>query len=187
MATGPGTGPGNEVNRVTTSRRSRRAGAALTAALLATLILAACAPTVRGSTAFSPLPVRPGDTLTVEAGGTLFLEREYSYADFSLREGDFGRRLWVPEGASAESADVRDVFALRRLDAPPSWDFGVERLRALRETRSSFGRATTTRSVVAVFRLRVPDNAPAGLYTIDGTLEAQTGARQELALRVRVP
>lgn len=167
--------------------RTGRALVALAAALLASLLLASCAPAARGSSAFRPQPLRPDGTVSVEPGQTVYLARSYAYADFSLAERDFGRRLWVPEGATAESANVADQFALRNLAVPPGWTFEIERLRALRETRRTFGRSSTSRSIEAVFRLEVPGNAPAGFYTIDGTVAALGGSSQDVALRVRVP
>lgn len=155
------------------------------------LLLAACAPTINGSSARDPMLVDDSQQVVMEQGSEKFLRIDYSLEDFGLRPTDLSGAFWIPEGVDEESANMTTRFALRDVRVPAGWNLELADIRAHRVTETRYGRETGEVSlrISPVLRLHVPPDADLGESTVRGELFSRDGDSQaiEIPVRVRAP
>ncbi len=152
-------------------------GAAL-AALVAAVLLAACAPTTTGSREApfradrdGPAVARPGDAVYVR----LDVPREV----FGLTQADLGGR-WQPWTPTLARAVATYRFTLRDLVAPDGWDLTLDRAVAY----LSQGRRTA--AIEVIVRVQVPSDARLGGQRVRAVLVDQGGTSMPIEIVVQV-
>lgn len=153
------------------------------------LLLAACAPSIRGSSARDALVVEPGQKLELERGNDLFVRMDFSLADFGLERRDLSGSFWIPAGMNQESSNLATRFTLRNTRTPIRWGMELAEVRAHRTTVTQYGRETgeTDYRISPVLRLSVPADAELGVTTVTGEIVPRGGdvRRVEIPVRVR--
>lgn len=152
------------------------------------LLLAACAPTIRGSSARDPMVAQAGRQLEREQGSESYLRIDYTLEEFGLRPSDLSGAFWIPEGVDEESANLSTRFSLRNVRVPAGWELELADIRAYRVTETRYGRETGTVTVriSPVLRLFVPADADLGESTVRAELFSRDGGSQRVDIPVRV-
>jgi hypothetical protein len=157
-------------------------------ALPLALLLAACAPAVRGSSVRDALAVRSGETVELQRGGEYFLRLDFTLADLGVQPSDLSGSFWIPAGVNEESANLSTRFAMRQPRLPFRWTLELADVRGYRTTETSYGRETgeITYRISPVLRLRIPEDAELGVSTVRAEMAVRGGTPRNVELQVRV-
>ncbi|MEX2540978.1 MAG: hypothetical protein WD314_04190 [Trueperaceae bacterium] len=152
------------------------------------LLLGACAPSVRGSSARDALVVEPSQQIEMERGNELYLRRDFSLSDFGLERPDLAGSFWIPAGVDQESSNLATRFSFRNARVPIRWSLELAEVRAHRTTVTRYGRETgeIEYRISPVLRLRVPADAELGVTTVTGEIVARGGDSRRVEIPVRV-
>lgn len=156
------------------------------ALLLASLLLAACAPAA-GSSASTAVPAGAG-AIAAQAGQTIYVRVDYTLGAFGLEEGDLRSTMWVPSGYASEVGDVSAYFGLHDVQGATGWQIDLARMRLERTTEEVAATGSTSRTVDlwAEIRVQVPEDAIPGVYRVRGTIQARGGVTQPVNFRIDV-
>lgn len=154
--------------------RSLAAGAAL----LALLVLVACAPGAAG-TVGNPFRVTDGNP-TARRGETIVVRVDYTVDQFGIDGRDLNAAMWVPAGANAEIGDVSGSFHLSDVRVASGWDLRLLQMRAERRSVSTGVRFR----LWALFEVTTSSDSIPGDYRVRATLNSRDGGSVPVAFAV---
>jgi len=150
----------------------------LIAALVALLVLGACAPTTLG-TRNSPYDVDRDGPVAVRAGASVYVEASVAPSVFALTQADLASRL-TPWGEGRARASITPLLEVRDVIAPDTWDVALERAVAYLDARRPEAQ------VDVMLRIAVPSDARPGGYRVRADVVDQRGRRTTIEVVVQV-
>ncbi len=150
--------------------------------------LAACAPSVAGTSSSAPLVAGPA-AIPVQQGNTYYLRFDLTLEQFELAPRDLQVALWVPSGYASDVGDASNMFALHDLRLAEGWTAQLLQVKAERSevtTSASFNQSRVDYSLWAVIKVIVPDGIVPGPYRLRGTLQERSGKTVPLAATLQV-
>jgi hypothetical protein len=150
----------------------------LFAIVVASLLVAGCAPTAQGTRA-NPFDLRTDRTVTTTRASTSFVVVAFEHGDFGYRAADL-RGRWIPWGAEGAAATVTPLFSIRDLVAPDGWNLEIDQVRAFDHPRR------TGVAIEATLRLEVPAGARLGGQRIRALLHARNGDSRPVEIIVQI-
>ncbi len=148
--------------------------------IIPVLLLAACAPGAVGSSASTAFKISD-PSIRVGASAPFFVQADWSFANFDIRDGDLSSSLWVPTGVNSEGAVITTSFSLTKLALPDGWGVELVQVKANRRSvagRRTFDKGSTEQTVTALFRVTPKPSAVAGPYSLGGELDYRRGQAQ---------
>jgi hypothetical protein len=148
------------------------------AIVVASLLVAGCAPTTAGSRD-APVDLRTNPIVTATRASTTFVLAAFDHGAFGYTGADLAGR-WIPWGPEGAAAYVTPLFSLREVVAPDGWVLEIDQVRAFDLPRRS-GVA-----IEATLRLEVPAGARLGGQRLRAQLDARNGRSQPIVIVVQV-
>lgn len=147
----------------------------LSPVLLVGALLAGCAPAASGTAPSSAYPIA-SQAIATTAGGTLYVEAHYTFADFKIDPTKITGMLWVPSGYNAESAALTTRFTLGAVQVPSGWRLTLDQVEATRTSKAgarTIDKGTIDYTLTALFKIRAKPDAVPGPYHLRASLTYQ--------------
>lgn len=153
--------------------------------LAVALLFAGCAPAAAGTSPGSPYAIHSSGIATT-AGHTVYVQADYTFADFSIDPTKLTGMLWVPSGYNADSAVITTKFGLGGVSVPEGWTMTLVQVQATRTTvQGRFSKTTNEYTLTVLLAITPKPTAVAGAYHLHASLDYQK-ASQPLRIDLRV-
>lgn len=143
--------------------------------LLVAVALAGCAPAATGTSPASPYPIASQDISTT-AGGTVYVEAHYTFADFNIDPTTITGMMWIPSGYSAETAVFTSGFDLSNVQVPQGWSLSLTQVKAVHTTVAAartIDKSKDKYTLTVLLKVQAKPEAVAGPYHLRATLDYQ--------------
>lgn len=145
------------------------------------LLLAACTPTVTGTSGRSPLSTSGGQQIQATPGQVLWLSSTFTPQELGFRDHHFEAVLMTTESSSRASGNIATWVSIAPQRVPAFWEVEMEEARVVMEAQGS----RTIRYLEVVWRLEVPAAASLGTQDVRVRFTGRGGS-QDVTVPVRV-